>query len=217
MANESARGMPNGTGAPAIQARVRTRLDRQAVLQAARALVDRVGPDGLTLAALARALGIQVPSLYNHISGLPGLQRDLALLATRELAAAVTGSIIGLSGDDAVLAFAFAYRQFVLTYPGLYGLMLRTDYSSITSDPELADESARLVGIVVAVLAAYGLRGDDALHAVRGIRAAIHGFATLEAAGNFALALDHDESFRRLMRVQIEGLRQLAAQGPASG
>jgi AcrR family transcriptional regulator len=193
-----------------IRARPRVRLDHRAVIQAARKIVDQAGPEALTLAALARALGIQVPSLYNHVAGLPGLQRDLALLATRELAAAISTATVGRSGDDAVMALALAYRQFVLAYPGLYAMMLRTDYSSIASDPELDAESARLVNVVVSVLAAYGLRGDDALHAVRGLRAAVHGFATLEAAGNFALPLDREESFRRFVLLQIDGLRALA-------
>jgi hypothetical protein len=38
-----------------------------------------------------------------------------------------------------------------------------------------------VLGVVLDVLASYGLRGDDALHAVRGLRSVIHGFATLEA------------------------------------
>ena len=37
-----------------------------------------------------------------------------------------------------------------------------------------------VLGVVLDVLASYGLRGDDALHAVRGLRSVIHGFATLE-------------------------------------
>jgi hypothetical protein len=91
--------------------------------------------------------------------------------------------------------------------------MLRIDYARIADDPALEAESSRVVNIVVAVLSAYGLQGDDALHAVRGIRSIVHGFATLEAAGNFAMALDRDESFRRLVRLQIDGLRRLAAAG----
>jgi AcrR family transcriptional regulator len=191
----------------------RARLDRAAVTRAALTIVDQSGPDALTLTALAKALGVRVPSLYNHVAGLPGLHRDLALLGTRELASAIAEATIGRAGDDAVLALSAAYRRFVLAHPGLYALMLRIDYARIADDPALEAESSRVVNIVVAVLSAYGLQGDDALHAVRGIRSIVHGFATLEAAGNFAMALDRDESFRRLVRLQIDGLRRLAAAG----
>ena len=51
--------------------------------------------------------------------------------------------------------------------------------------------------------------GDDALHAVRALRATVHGFATLEIAGGFGLPLDCDESFRRLVQVLILGMQQV--------
>jgi hypothetical protein len=52
---------------------------------------------------------------------------------------------------------------------------------------------------VLAVLAGYRVSGNDALHAVRGFRAIIHGFVSLDAAGGFRLALDLDESLTRLI------------------
>jgi len=63
------------------------------------------------------------------------------------------------------------------------------------------------VGIVRAVLAGYGLEGDDALHATRGLRSLLHGFVSLETGGGFGLPLDLDESFRRLLQVFMAGLR----------
>jgi Tetracyclin repressor-like, C-terminal domain len=60
---------------------------------------------------------------------------------------------------------------------------------------------------VLAVLASYGLHGDEALHAARGFRSAVHGFATLEVAGGFDIPLDLDESFDRLLRAFVTGLR----------
>ncbi len=49
----------------------------------AAALADEQGLDGVTLAALALRLGIRTPSLYNHVAGLEGLRRELALFGTR--------------------------------------------------------------------------------------------------------------------------------------
>src|SRR4051794_25234481 len=48
----------------------RRRLDRTQVLVAAEAIVDEHGWDELTMARLAAALGIKVPSLYNHVPSL---------------------------------------------------------------------------------------------------------------------------------------------------
>ena len=61
---------------------------------------------------------------------------------------------------------------------------------------------------MLAVLASYGLRGEDAVHAARGLRSVAHGFATLEVAGGFGIPLDLDESFDRLLRAFVAGLRK---------
>jgi hypothetical protein len=73
-------------------------------------------------------------------------------------------------------------------------------------DAELSTAMDRSVRIVAAVIASFGLQGDDALHAVRALRATVHGFATLEVVGGFGLPLDCDESFRRLILVLVRGL-----------
>jgi hypothetical protein len=73
-------------------------------------------------------------------------------------------------------------------------------------DVELAAAEERVVRIVLAVLASFGLQGQDAIHAVRGLRSVVHGFASLEVAGGFGLPLDCDESFRRLIAMLVAGL-----------
>ena len=73
-------------------------------------------------------------------------------------------------------------------------------------DHELQEVGREVIEVILAVLAAYKLRGDEALHAVRGLRSIVHGFVSLEAAGGFGLPLDLDESFRRLVQMFIRGL-----------
>jgi hypothetical protein len=53
--------------------------------------------------------------------------------------------------------------------------------------------------VVIDVLRAWGLDGDEAVHATRVLRAALHGFVTLEADGGFGLPTDVDESFQRMV------------------
>jgi hypothetical protein len=53
--------------------------------------------------------------------------------------------------------------------------------------------------VVLAVLAGYGVTGDDAIDAARALRSALHGFLTLEAAGGFGMPADIDRSYRRLV------------------
>src|SRR6476659_4677446 len=112
-------------------------LDRAAVVQVAADIADARGLEQVTLADLAARLGVRTPSLYNHVAGLPGLRRDLALLGTRELCARLSRAAIGKSGDAAVQAICQAYRAFVHERPGLYAATIRSSLLSDQPDPEL--------------------------------------------------------------------------------
>ncbi|GIK56418.1 MAG: WHG domain-containing protein [Chloroflexi bacterium] len=60
--------------------------------------------------------------------------------------------------------------------------------------------------MLLLVWATVGLTGDDALHAIRGFRAVLHGFTALESAEGFRLPLAQDESFRRLVAAYLDGV-----------
>lgn len=187
--------------------RTRRSLDRAAVVQAAVDLLDRQGDEGLSLGRLAAHLGIQTPSLYNHVDGLPGLQRELALLNAQRLGQVLGEAAIGQSGPQALLAIAQAYRTYIKEHPGLYRASLRASGNRGQADPELAQAEERAVRVVLAALAGFGLSAEDGLHATRALRSVVHGFTSLEIAGGFGLPLDLDESFRRLVVILIQGLQ----------
>ena len=179
-------------------------IDRERVVAVAAELADEVGLDQLTLAQVAARLGVRLPSLYNHVEGLPGLRRELALRGLRQLLERLGGAAIGKSGDAAMLAVGLAYRRFVLEHPGVYAATVR---APAPDDREVQQVSAAIVGVVLAVLEPYGLDEDAAIHAVRGLRSIAHGFATLELAGGFGIPLARDESYLRLLRAYVAGLR----------
>ncbi len=159
----------------------------------------------LLLPGRQRKRSIRIPSLYNHIAGLDGLRRDLMVLGGREMTAQLARATIGKAGDDALLALAQAYRAYAKEHPGLYAAVQRApDFR----DPEAQAVGGAVVEVAVAVMASYGLQGDDAVHAVRGLRSALHGFVTLETAGGFGLPIDLDESYRRLIQMLMYWLRQ---------
>jgi AcrR family transcriptional regulator len=181
-------------------------LDKAIVVQAAARLVNTEGAQALNLNRLAQELGVRTPSLYNHVRGMPGLLRELALLNTRLLGDRLAKAAIGRSGPQALWRIAQAYREFINENTGLYLLSLRSSGRQSPVDQELQAAEANVVETCLAVLASFGLEGDDGLHALRGLRSIVHGFATLEAAGGFGLPLDCDESFRRLVDLFIAGL-----------
>jgi AcrR family transcriptional regulator len=185
----------------------RKHIDRERVLETAITLADQNGIEAVTLASVADCLGIRIPSLYNHVNGLPGLRREMTLWGLRSLSDTLRRAAVGVSGDEAITRVAEAYRVFALAHTGVYAATLR---AVPPEDTELSAIAAELVDIVVAVLRPYAAGQDDALHKVRALRSVMHGFVDLELSGGFGMALDRDESFRRLVRLFIAGLRQPA-------
>jgi hypothetical protein len=60
--------------------------------------------------------------------------------------------------------------------------------------------------VLLAILRGYGLEGDDAIHAARAVRSALHGFVALEAGGGFGIPVELDESFDRMVAALARGL-----------
>jgi AcrR family transcriptional regulator len=186
-------------------------LDKEQVVGAAAELLNAEGPTALNLNRLARQLGVQTPSLYNHVDGLPGLHRELALLNARSLGERLEQAAIGRSGAEALRAIAGAYRDYIRASPGVYMASLQASGNRSEANPELEAAEGRVVAVAMAVVASFGLSGEDGLHAVRGVRSLVHGFASLEVAGGFGLPLDLDESFHRLVEMFIHGLQEEGA------
>lgn len=182
----------------------RRRLDRASVVERAAAMADAAGSvQGVTLTDLAAALEIRVPSLYNHIAGLDDLHHALAVYAMQQLIIRLRGAAAGQVGREALLALAAAYRRFAQEHPGIYPLTVRAPGPEDAVLTALAQE---LLQMLLLILASFGVQGEDAIHAVRGLRALLHGFTTLEANEGFKMPLDLDESFRRLITAYLAGL-----------
>lgn len=177
-------------------------LTREDVVAAAAALVDDEGAEALTLSRVAREVGVKPPSIYNHVDGLEMLRRDVALHAIEQLADRLGAAAMGRSGRQALRAIAAEFRSYAGAHPDLYQLSSRAR----PEDDEYAQASMRAVAPVIAVLRGYELDETEAIHAARTLRAAIHGFVSLEAIGGFGLDVDVDESFVWLVERLAEAL-----------
>jgi AcrR family transcriptional regulator len=187
----------------------RRRLNRELVIEAAAVMADQAGTvSAVRLSALAQTLQIQPPSLYNHIDNLADLRFGLAVYALRQLLSQLRQASQGLVGREALLASAMAYRRFAHDHPGLYPLTIRAPEPD---EDMLIGLSQELLQMLLLLMASLGLQGDDALHAIRGLRAVLHGFVSLEAAGGFKMALDREESFQRLVESYLAFLQGKSA------
>jgi AcrR family transcriptional regulator len=185
----------------------RTGLDTESVVAAAAELADAEGLDAVTLARLAKALDVRSPSLYVHVGGLPDLRRRLAARGARELTALLTAAATGRSGADALAAVARAYRSYARDHPGTYAA---TQRNANLTDRDASEAAARFLETVLAVLRGYDLDDEQAIHATRVVRSALHGFVSLETDDGFGMPFDLDVSFEALIAVLDQGLRARA-------
>jgi AcrR family transcriptional regulator len=175
----------------------RAGLSTASVVNAAVDLVDEQRGGVLTLAAVASRTGVATPSLYKHVRNLEALQQKVSARVTAELAHALSIAIAGRSGKEALGFLAHAYREYALAHPGRYPLTQRLPDAE---DPVHLAAGEQAVQAVFAALHGYGLHGDEAIHATRVVRSALHGFVSLEIDGGFGLPQEVGRSFERLVR-----------------
>jgi AcrR family transcriptional regulator len=177
-------------------------LDRAAVIAAAVAVIDYEGAAAISLARVAKEVGVRAPSLYVHVDGMGDLKRALCLFAVADLGEVLRGSAMGRSGEDALLSFAEAYRGYAQRYPGRYELTMQPP---LPVDDELRRIYFRALEPFNAIVSSWGLDPGSARHFGRAVRSGIHGFVALEAAGSFR-GKDADESFRQMLSMLLAGI-----------
>lgn len=178
-------------------------LDSERVVDAAVAIADADGLGAVTLARVAADLDVRPPSLYSHVDGRPGLLSAVAVRGVRGLTAALRDAAVGRSGPEALAAVSRAYRTFAREHPGLYAATVAAPPADDRDHRAAASEA---VDVMVAVIRGWGLEDHEAIHGVRIVRSALHGFVTIEAAGGFGMAIDVDASFDRMVATLAAGL-----------
>jgi TetR/AcrR family tetracycline transcriptional repressor len=99
-------------GTPAPAPNVELALDQRQIVQAALALLDEAGFDGLTMRNLASRLGIKAASLYWHVRN----KQELLGLLAEEICAPIRDPDPTLSWFDQLVAVGNQYRQVLLAH-----------------------------------------------------------------------------------------------------
>jgi len=185
---------------------VRATLDNRQVIQAAAELADAEGLDAVTLTRVAEILGVRQPALYRHVRDFDDLIRSLGLRGRELLAQRLRESAVGVSGDDAVIAVARAWRGLQKEHPGLYAA---TDRYPCAGDAELEAAVENIVTIIAQALGSFDLTEVDKMHAARSLRSAFHGFAHLESGDGHPHPHDPDETFDHLIELLIAGVKSM--------
>ncbi|MEV7097285.1 WHG domain-containing protein [Amycolatopsis sp. NPDC051045] len=170
-------------------------------------LADEIGFPQLTMGLLAERLGVKTPSLYKHVTSQADLNHRIATLAMTELADAIRDATQGRAGSDALIAGAHAMRLYVKKHPGRYAA--GNAVKPTGPDDPLIAAAGRVLASWSAMLHGYRIDPSQEIHALRMVRTILHGFATLEVAGNFRIDADVDVSFTWMINFIDHGLRTL--------
>jgi len=175
------------------------------IVRVAVEIADTDGLQEVTMANLAKRLNIKPPSLYNHISGLPELLNRLTLLALEGFYSELKQAIQSLEKEEALHSLSRAYIHFVRNHPGLYELTIQSPNPEHKEIVVMAD---KIIGIITEIMDPFYLSKEDSIHAIRGFRSLLHGFASIEMKGGFGLPIDMDKSFRFLVDTFLRGLKE---------
>jgi len=157
------------------------RITKELVLQTASEIADRDGFSGVSLKAVAAALQIRTPSLYNHIDSLEELLREVAHAGMCEMNHQMTQAVIGVSGDAAIRAIAIAYLRFMIAHPGVYETIQWASWHTNDQTKQILSEYHSLLEKLIR---SCGLSASDFSPIVRLLTGFLHGYATqqLESA-----------------------------------
>jgi len=170
------------------------------IVGVARELLEREGPEGLSMRRIAAQLGIRAPSLYEHVADKRALENAIvsqAFFEQGELTAAAAEAARG-NGEDPINAIGAAYRAYAIDHPHVYRLMTDRglDREALVPGAEqFAGEALR-----------QAVGGDLTL--ARVLWAFAHGMIMLELNDRFAEGSDPDALWEA-------GLRALRASADA--
>jgi TetR/AcrR family tetracycline transcriptional repressor len=138
-------------------------LSRESIVAATLGVVDADGVAAVGMRSVARALGVDAKSLYNHVDGKDGL---LDAVAEQLLGGLVLPAPTGDPRRD-LRAIADAFRARALAHPAAAPLVLTRQLSSM--------EGLAPVDAVLSVLLAAGASPEDAVHLLRMLLATLIG------------------------------------------
>lgn len=172
-------------------------------MEAAAHLCEDVGLFSLNFKVLADYLGVRSQSIYNHLQNINELKLELTYYYLRELENTLYKALIGKSGDEAIIEFAYVYRNHALKHPELYQTM--------TILPQLIDvktlhKGTGMTSILNQILKSYQLTEDQLLDKNRSLRSQVHGFVSLELAGYFQSNREKNESFDAMIQDYLKAL-----------
>jgi len=179
------------------------RTDLDAIVTAACRIIESQGVENLSLKEVAGAVGVQTPSLYNHIRGKKDLLRLVVERTFRELFAAYQPALEdpSASPEERLLKLFRLHRAYAHAHPNAYTLAYSTRDPELRADPAELERQAITIQQVMA-----GISGRErSLEALRGALALVHGFVMLELGEQLQRGGDLGAAFEAAVEAYLRG------------
>ena len=182
-------------------------LDKNSVIERAATLANEKGLENVTIKELADSLEIRSPSLYNHISGLEELRKEIMLYGWKQAEKRILQAAAGTEGYDAIRAMCREFYVYASENKGIFSAML---WYNKYADEASSEATSGLLSRLYGIMEDMGISRERTEHLIRTLRGFLEGFALLVNNGAFGHPADIDESFEVSLDVLIEGIRAAA-------
>jgi AcrR family transcriptional regulator len=152
---------------------------------AARDLLEKEGPDALTMRRVAGVLGIRAPSLYKHFLGKAAVEAAIIAEGLFEIGEICHAAIHEPGPESPLIRLLFAYRGYCLAHANLYRLATGGRLPRETLPPGLEDWAGNPW---------YVVTGDPSL--AQALWSFAHGMVTLELDERYPPGSDLDSTWR---------------------
>lgn len=181
-------------------------VNRDAIVQKAREMIEAAGVANLSLSGLAAALGIKAPSLYRHVGNKANLLRAVNLLTTQKLFVAMheAEETAVHTPTTQLQAILHAFRRFAHENPNSYQLMMTNQEDALRPDENMLVQMVLPIQSIMSEISGE----ENSLAALRGALALAHGFAMLELNRQLRRGGDLDAAFTQSVQAYLDGWQQ---------
>jgi AcrR family transcriptional regulator len=180
-----------------------------AIVAAATILLEREGPDALSIRRIASEAGVAPMGVYNHFESKAGVIDALFRSGFERLGQALASLDLVVDPYVALLEAGRRYRSLAIAHPEIYRLMFMRSIHGYEPTPEsklvALEAFAGLARAVVRGNEAGVIEVDDTVAASQVIWSAIHGWVSLEIDG-MQFCEDPELGVELLCRAVVDGL-----------
>jgi len=179
------------------------------ICEAVRRLLESHGEAGMSMQAVAAAVGVRAPSLYKRFANRNDLLGAAARDALRELAALLGDPMGGDQTYESLERMAHVYRKFARKNPRTYALI----FSEMLATREDLMPARQAAAEPLLILLTQAVGKEAALPAARMLVSYLHGFLSMELAKTFRFGGNVQEAFQYGLTKMLDSLLLSKKQG----